>query len=145
MKTSTWFQNTWDSFKSNFWFLPASMSLAAMLTCLVLLAIDRKTGFLLPSMGVGSLNAMRSILAVLIGALVTALSIAFSSTVVVLTLAASQLGPRLLRIYVRDRSNQALIGVFSSTVFTTLRRFSLWEDWTKPAVFPTLRFWALSV
>jgi len=120
MKTSTWFQNTWDSFKSNFWFLPASMSLAAMLTCLVLLAIDRKTGFMLPSMGAGSLNAMRSILAVLIGALVTALSIAFSSTVVVLTLAASQLGPRLLRIYVRDRSNQALIGVFSSTVFYNL-------------------------
>ncbi len=71
-------------------------------------------------MGAGSINTMRSTLAVLIGALVTALSIAFSSTVVVLTLAASQIGPRLLRIYVRDRSNQILIGIFSSAVFYNL-------------------------
>lgn len=120
MKTSTWFQNKWDSFRSNFWFLPTVMSAGAMVLCLVLLAIDERIGFMLPSMGAGSLNAMRSILAVLIGALVTALSIAFSSTVVVLTLAASQLGPRLLRIYVRDRSNQVLIGIFSSTVFYNL-------------------------
>lgn len=120
MKTSTWFQNTWDSFRSNFWFLPALMSFGAMILCLLLLAVDRRIGFMLPFTGAGSLDSMRSILAVLIGALVTALSIAFSSTVVVLTLAASQLGPRLLRIYVRDRSNQILIGIFSSTVFYNL-------------------------
>lgn len=120
MKTSTWFQNRWDAYRSNFWFLPATMSLAAIATCLFLLHVDRSAGFLLPETGAGSLNAMRSVLAVLIGALVTALSIVFSSTVVVLTLAASQLGPRLLRTYVRDRSNQVLIGVFSSTVFYNL-------------------------
>jgi len=120
MKTSTWFQNKWDSFRSNFWFLPTIMSLAAILACLILLQLDQRVGFLLPETGAGSLNSMRSVLAVLIGALVTALSIVFSSTVVVLTLAASQLGPRLLRTYVRDRSNQTLIGVFSSTVFYNL-------------------------
>lgn len=91
-----------------------------MAACLLLLYVDTKTGFLFASLGAGSLNTMRSTLAVLIGALVTALSIAFSSTVVVLTLAASELGPRLLRIYVRDRSNQALIGIFSSAVFYNL-------------------------
>lgn len=120
MKTSTWFQNKWDSFRSNFWFLPALMSTGAMALCLVLLSIDRRIGFILPFTGAGSLNSMRSILAVLIGALVTTLSIAFSSTVVVLTLAASQLGPRLLRIYVRDKSHQVLIGIFSSAVFYNL-------------------------
>jgi len=120
MKTSTWFQNKWDSFRSNFWLLPAMMSTGAMVLCLVLLSIDRRIGFILPFTGAGSLNSMRSILAVLIGALVTTLSIAFSSTVVVLTLAASQLGPRLLRIYVRDKSNQVLIGIFSSAVFYNL-------------------------
>lgn len=120
MKTSTWFQNRWDSFRSNFWFLPTTMSLGAILLCLILLQVDLRVGFILPETGAGSLNSMRSVLAVLISALVTALSIVFSSTVVVLTLAASQLGPRLLRTYVRDRSNQTLIGVFSSTVFYNL-------------------------
>lgn len=120
MKTSTWFQNKWDAYRTNFWFLPATMSLSAIAACLFLLRVDRSAGFLLPETGAGSLNAMRSVLAVLISALVTALSIVFSSTVVVLTLAASQLGPRLLRTYVRDRSNQVLIGIFSSTVFYNL-------------------------
>lgn len=120
MKNRTWFRNAWDSFKSNFWFLPTCMSVSAIAACVLLLFIDGRTGSLLPAMGAGSLNTMRSTLAVLIGALVTALSIAFSSTVVVLTLAASQLGPRLLRIYVRDRSNQVLIGIFSSAVFYNL-------------------------
>ncbi len=120
MKTSTWFQNKWDAFHSNFWFLPATISMMAILACLFLLQLDQRVGFILPETGSGSLNSMRSVLAVLISALVTALSIVFSSTVVVLTLAASQLGPRLLRTYVRDRSNQILIGVFSSTVFYNL-------------------------
>jgi uncharacterized membrane protein len=101
VKRDTWLQNTWDSFKSNFWFLPTNMSLSAMAACLLLLYVDTKTGFLFASLGAGSLNTMRSTLAVLIGTLVTALSIAFSSTVVVLTLAALELGPKLLRIYVR--------------------------------------------
>jgi uncharacterized membrane protein len=120
MKTNTWFQNKWDSFRGNFWFLPTTMSIAAIVVCLLLLQFDQRVGFILPETGAGSLNSMRSVLAVLIGALVTALSIVFSSTVVVLTLAASQLGPRLLRTYVRDRSNQVLIGIFSSTVFYNL-------------------------
>jgi len=116
----TWFENKWDNLRTNFWFVPFIMAFAAIFLCLVFLHIDRITGFVIPGVGKGNLESIRSLLAVLIGAIVTALSIVFSSTVVVLTLAASQLGPRLLRTYMRARSNQLLIGIFIAALFYNL-------------------------
>ncbi|MBN1326865.1 MAG: DUF2254 domain-containing protein, partial [Candidatus Cloacimonetes bacterium] len=116
----TWLENKWDNLRTNFWFLPFLMAVAAVVLCLVFLNIDNITGFAIPGVGKGNLESIRSLLSVLIGAIVTALSIVFSSTVVVLTLAASQLGPRLLRTYMRARSNQLLIGIFIAALFYNL-------------------------
>jgi len=116
----TWFENKWDSLRTNFWFVPSLMACAAVILCLAFLHIDKITGFAIPGIGKGNLASIRSLLSVLIGAIVTALSIVFSSTVVVLTLAASQLGPRLLRTYMRARSNQLLIGIFIAALFYNL-------------------------
>ncbi|KQC09524.1 MAG: hypothetical protein APR54_12815 [Candidatus Cloacimonas sp. SDB] len=116
----TWLENKWDNLRTNFWFVPFLMAFAAVFLCLAFLHIDRITGFAIPGVGKGNLESIRSLLSVLIGAIVTALSIVFSSTVVVLTLAASQLGPRLLRTYMRARSNQLLIGIFIAALFYNL-------------------------
>ncbi|MEX2606804.1 MAG: DUF2254 family protein [Kiritimatiellia bacterium] len=53
--------------------------------------------------------------------------VVFSMTLVVLSLASSQLGPRLLRIFMRDTSTQVVLGTFAATylycllVFNTIR------------------------
>ena len=117
---NTWLENRWDALRTNFWFLPGMMAAAAVVACLLLLHVDSVIGESFPLLQAGSIEGVRTLLGVLIGAMVTAVSIVFSTTVVVLTLAASQLGPRLLRTYVRDRSNQVLFGVFMATLFYSL-------------------------
>ncbi|MFW6181354.1 MAG: DUF2254 domain-containing protein [Spirochaetota bacterium] len=117
----TWLENRWSALRTNFWFLPGVMALLAVALCTGFLYLDnRLADRIFPLMQAGSPEGVRTLLGVLIGALVTTVSIVFSTTVVVLTLAASQLGPRLLRTYVRDRSNQLLLGVFVATLFYCL-------------------------
>ncbi len=115
----TWVENKWDLLRTSFLFLPLLMSFISVAACLVLAAVDARLD-IPPSDALGWLRAgdaegVRSLLIALIGSLMTALSIVFSITVVALTLAASQLGPRLLRSFMRDRANQAVLGVFIST------------------------------
>jgi len=116
----TWLENKWETLRTNFWFVPVLMTIIAVLSFFALLRIDQFVGYSFPGLQPGRIEAVRSLLAVLVGALVTALTFVFSGTVVVLTLAASQLGPRLLRTYMRDRSNQILIGVFVAALFYNL-------------------------
>jgi uncharacterized membrane protein len=51
-------------------------------------------------------------------------STVFSMTLVALSLASSQLGPRLLHNFMRDRSNQVVLGtfVYCLLVLRTIRR-----------------------
>jgi uncharacterized membrane protein len=117
----TWLANKWSTLRTNFWVIPGAMAALAVVLSLMLLFLDNRVirqPFTM--LRAGSLEGVRTLLGVLIGALVTSVSIVFSTTVVVLTLAASQLGPRLLRTYVRDRNNQVLLGVFIATLFYCL-------------------------
>jgi uncharacterized membrane protein len=60
--------------------------------------------------------------------MITLAGVVFSMTLVVLSLASSQLGPRLLRNFMRDTTTQAVLGTFVSTflycllVLRTIRR-----------------------
>ncbi len=120
----TWLENRWEILSTNFWTLPAAMALAALVLCLGLVAVDTKVtidfGGPLGWLNIGTIEGVRTLLATLVGSLVTVLALVFSITIVALTLAASQLGPRLLRSFMRDRSNQGVIGVFTATFLYTL-------------------------
>jgi uncharacterized membrane protein len=52
----------------------------------------------------------------LVAAMITLTALAFSITMVVLALAAQQLGPRLIQIFMSDRGTQAALGLFIGTV-----------------------------
>jgi uncharacterized membrane protein len=120
----TWFENRWEILSTNFWTLPAAMALAALALCLVLVAVDTRItidfGGPLGWLNIGTIEGVRTLLATLVGSIVTVLALVLSITIVALTLAASQLGPRLLRSFMRDRSNQGVIGVFTATFLYTL-------------------------
>jgi uncharacterized membrane protein len=63
----------------------------------------------------GTADASRQILAALAAAIITVIGVVFSVILVALTLAANQLGPRMLRNFMRDRGTQWTLGTFVAT------------------------------
>lgn len=107
-----------DVLRYGLWFVPLTVVLLGLLLAVILPAIDRAYG--------GSMTAlqrfvpatpatMESFLRLIAGSMITVATTAFSITIVALQLASSQLGPRLLRNFVRDRTNQLVFGVLLAT------------------------------
>jgi uncharacterized membrane protein len=108
-----------DALRGSFWFLPGTFTAVAVALAAGLLAADRygvgqnaATSLGLYS---GGAEGARSLLSVVAGSIVSVVALAFSITIVSLQLAVAQLGPRLLRNFVRDRGNQVVLGVFVAT------------------------------
>ena len=58
----------------------------------------------------GSPDAARQILTAIAAAVITVVTLVFSITIVTLTLASTQFGPRMLRNFIRDRITQVTLG-----------------------------------
>ncbi|MEL0659305.1 DUF2254 domain-containing protein [Psychromonas arctica] len=104
--------------RSSFWFLPGAMVLASILLAIFTVCID---AFFITSLDLSipiiykmDIEAIRSLLAMIAGAMITVTSIAFSITIVALTLASSQFGPRLLCNFMMDIGTQFVLGAFIS-------------------------------
>ncbi len=106
----------WDQLRSSYWFLPSLLVIGAVLLAFGLVSADLHYQFQKGSgptwMFLGQSESARSILSTIATAMITIVSLTFSMTIVVLTLASSQFGPRLLYNFMRDRSNQVALGVF---------------------------------
>jgi uncharacterized membrane protein len=63
----------------------------------------------------GGASGARELLATLASSMMTVAGVVFSITIVVLTLAAAQLGPRLIPSFMGDTANQLVLGVFTAT------------------------------
>ena len=109
----------WDRIRGSFWFLPALMSLAAVALAFAVLELDRgAAGRWLASHGFGyggSAEGASTVLQTIASSMITIAGVVFSITLVALSLASSQFGPRLLRNFMRDTANQAVLGVFIAT------------------------------
>lgn len=73
-----------------------------------------------PWIGSTSAENTRSVLSVIAGSMITVTGVVFSITVVALTLASSQFGPRILRNFLRARPNQIAFGTFVATFLYSL-------------------------
>ncbi len=123
---------TWDRIRSSFWFLPAVMAGGAMVLAFVTVALDKPaTDWLTVTWGWtfnGGAEGASSLLGAIAGSMITIAGVVFSMTLVALSLASSQLGPRLLRNFMRDTSTQMVLGTFVATflycllVLRTIRR-----------------------
>lgn len=71
------------------------------------------TGY--PWVFTGSPEAARQILSTIASSIMTVAALAFSMTMVALTLASSQFGPRILRNFIKDTGNQVVLGTFLAT------------------------------
>lgn len=122
----------WQLVHSSFWFIPGAMSAAAALLAIGAVALDRvksdewreNFGFLYT----GGAEGASTVLGTIAGSMITIAGVVFSMTLIALSLASSQLGPRLLRNFMRDTINQVVLGTFVATflycllVLRTIRR-----------------------
>jgi uncharacterized membrane protein len=103
----------------SFWFVPTLMALGALVLSVVAVQVDQamterwseRIGWLYESGPDGA----REVLAVIAGSMITVAGVVFSITIVALSLASQQLGPRLLRTFMRDTGNQVVLGTFIAT------------------------------
>ncbi|GMU21968.1 MAG: hypothetical protein AMXMBFR13_20560 [Phycisphaerae bacterium] len=105
--------------RSNFWFVPSVMLAVSIGLAFGLLEIDQH---IKPKMiddvawiYSGTPDGAREVLGTIAGSMITVAGLVFSITMVVLTLASQQFGPRLLITFMRDRGNQIVLGTFVST------------------------------
>src|SRR5271169_1875193 len=105
--------------RTNFWLVPSMEVLAAIALFAATLEVDRAVyhGTLtLPAwVEAGSADTAREILLAVAAAIMTVIGINFSVTIVTLTLASTQFGPRMLRNFIRDRITQITLGSFVAT------------------------------
>lgn len=111
--------NLWESLRTSFWFLPSLITLCGMVLAFVLTEVD-KTGAFVILQGMelfygGGAEGARAMLSTIAGSMITIAGVSFSITIVALTLASSQFGPRLLRNFMRDTGNQVVLGTFIGT------------------------------
>ena len=120
-----------DALRTNLWFVPM-LEVARRGRPVLHHARARQRGctrheLTLPVwMVFGSADAARTILTALAAAVITVVGIVFSITIVTLTLASTQFGPRMLRNFIRDRGTQYTLGTFVATfVYATLVLISI--------------------
>lgn len=105
----------WDSVKNSLWFVPALMGCVAAALAFGLPLIDLPDESFLAGLQRPARNAP-DFLATLLSSMITMATLAISITMVVLTLAANQLGFRLIRTFIGDLRTQLALGLFLATI-----------------------------
>ena len=132
----------YDTAKTSFWFTPCLILSLTILSCISLLLIDLYAGL-------NSLNWLnflyhadasitRDLLTTVASSVMTVVSITFSITIVALTNASSQFGPRLIRNFMEDSSTQVVLGVFISLFVYCLILVRTTDDFAGGAFLPGL-------
>jgi len=121
-----------DLVRSSFWFIPVVMSCGAVLLAYGTVAMNKPvTDWFRIVWGwtfTGGAEGASSVLGTIAGSMITIAGVVFSMTLVALSLVSSQLGPRVLRNFMRDTTTQVVLGTFIATflycllVLRTIRR-----------------------
>lgn len=110
------FRQLWVQVHSSLWFVPALLIVGLVLLALGLVELDRHIdAYLLrrwPKLFMTEAEGARGLLSTIAGAMATIAGVTFSITMVALTLASAQYTPRVMRNFMRDKGNQAVLGIF---------------------------------
>ena len=105
--------------RSSYWFVPALMMAAGVALSFGFEHLDRwladGQSRSLPGLARLDPDGARAIFSTIATAMVTVVSVTFSMTMVAVSYAAGQIGPRLVQNFMRDRINQVTLGVFIGT------------------------------
>jgi uncharacterized membrane protein len=114
-----WLRASWDAVRTSLWLIPSIMfvlgvALAVGLVGLTLSSAESRRWAAWIASGNG--EDARNLISTLLTAVIAMASIAFSVTVVALSLAANTYGSRLIRIFRADQRTQVVLGVFVMTI-----------------------------
>ncbi len=109
-----------SAISETFWLVPGFMVCCGVLAAFGLIAVDRsgripKAVLEGPWLYNGGGTGARTLLGAVASSTIGVAGTVFSITIAALSLAAGQMGPRLLRNFVRDRGNQFALGTFLAT------------------------------
>lgn len=115
----TWLVDRWLYLRASYWFLPALMVAGAILTAFGMVTLDRhlgadwaaKQGWLY----INQPDGARALLSTMAGSMITVAGVTFSMTLLAVSHASAQIGPRLMTRFMRDRGNQFTLGTFIAT------------------------------
>jgi uncharacterized membrane protein len=112
----------WVQLNASLWFVPLLLSIAsvALATTLRIMQPSLDMGWLDGVLYGGDVESARGLLGALLTGMIAMTSLVVSITIVVLTLAAAQLGPRLIRNFTEDRVTQWVLGLFVATILFLL-------------------------
>ena len=109
----------WKELIATFWFVPTLTILAAIMLSIGMVYLDGHVSFTHTDLGrfflVNSAASARSVLTTISSAMMGVAGTVFSVTLVALTLASSQFGPRLIKNFMYVRLNQVVLGSYVST------------------------------
>ncbi|MGQ3890264.1 DUF2254 domain-containing protein [Legionella sp. CNM-1927-20] len=121
---------------ASYWYIPLVMAIASLLLSIFTVYLDQtfvpqwlvNLGWFQTSKPEGA----RTILSTIATSIITVAGVVFSMTIVAVSFAASQIGPRLISNFMRDRANQVTLGTFIATflfcLFILLALFNLNEN-----------------
>ncbi|WP_297337015.1 DUF2254 domain-containing protein [Algoriphagus sp.] len=132
----------WNELKASFWFIPVLIILFAVFSAIGLVYLDSKVRIehngVLHFFFVQNLDSARSILTTISGAMIGVAGTVFSVTLVALTLASSQFGPRLIKNFMYIRLNQVVLGAYISTYLYCLLVLSSIKDQQEYTFIPSI-------
>ena len=108
-----------EQLRTSLWFWPALAVTGAIVVGTALPMLEPGSTRSAPGFA-GTPEGARAILATVAGSTITVTGLTFSLTVVALQVASSQFTPRLMRTFLSDRGNQAVLSVFLGTFAYTL-------------------------
>ncbi|MEZ5856433.1 MAG: DUF2254 domain-containing protein [Hyphomicrobiaceae bacterium] len=114
-----------NDLKATFWLIPAVLVVAGIILAKASVALDTSVAF--PDwlakgawLYDGGAAGARGLLGAVASSTITVAGTVFSITIAALTLAAGQMGPRLLLNFTRDRGNQIVLGIYLGTFVYSL-------------------------
>jgi uncharacterized membrane protein len=111
----------WEAMRTTFWLVPSLLVVVSVFLFVGTYAIDLAAYYghlTLPTWiryQTGNPDAGRQVLIAIAAAVITVVGVVFSITILALTLASQQFGPRMMRNFVRDVGNQVTLGIFVAT------------------------------
>jgi len=104
--------------QSSYYFIPGLMGLGSIFLAYLTIHLDKVYGLEVSEFGFflsNKADGARTILATIAGSMMGVAATTFSITMVAVTSASGQYGPRLIGNFMRDRGNQITLGTFTST------------------------------
>ncbi len=119
---------------SSIWIIPLGLCAICALLGVLMLWLDRQLGthFSYFKTYAMPLDSARQVLGVVAGSVINVGGVAFSVTMVALTLTSGQYGPKVLRAFLQDNASKLSLGLFLGTFVYTLVILTTFADTDRP-------------